>query len=406
LKKVTAILCLLLAGMMIFAGCSQTGNQSAEATGTPAASATDKVVVAEVNGEPIYYDDYYAILTQMGVSADDEDSDYYKESVVQSLVTEKVMKKMLTEKGYMELNEEQMATAEADAEADLKSYIEYYYSTDITADLGDDYTDEEYQTALNSAVDTHKQEVLDSIGMTWDQLLENYKLSVAEDAAKKDMTGDLAPTDDEVKAKYDENVASDKEAMEEDPTVYESDVMYGTTVYYVPGGLHTVKQILIKIDDKMSEAIGVLRDNGYDDQADMLQEKAMADIKAKADEALAKIKSGELTFDEAIAQYNQDDSMPEGGYPVSSGTDTYEEAFTTGAMALKNINDISELVATDYGYHIIQYVGDTTAGAVALDKVKDELYDSLKTTLQDDKWTSITDEWTAQSNAKYYPENY
>jgi len=414
LKKITALICFLLAGMMIFGGCSLVDAQnplaSASASASPADSSKSDVVVAEVDGDPIYYDDYYALLTQMlsqmGLSADDESASSYKESVVKSLVSEKVIKKMLTEKGYMDLTDDQLAKAGDDAKEDLKSYIEYYYSSDVTADLGDDYTDEEYQAALDKAVEKDKQEVLDGIGMTWDQLLDNYKLSVAKDAAKAKLTGDLKPTDDEVKAEYDKKVASDKTTMEDDPTTYESDVMYGTTVYYVPGGLRNIKQVLIKIDDTTNAAIGVLRDNGYDDQADILKEKALAAIKTKADEALAKIKSKEITFDQAISKYNEDDSMPEGGYPVSEGTSTYDEAFTKGAMALKNINDVSDLIATDYGYHILEYVGDTTAGAVDLSKVKDEIYDSLKSSLQDDKWTSITDDWTKQCNVQYYSENY
>ena len=414
MKKITALICFLLAGMMIFGGCSLVDAQnplaSASASASPADSSKSDVVVAEVDGDPIYYDDYYALLTQMlsqmGLSADDESASSYKESVVKSLVSEKVIKKMLTEKGYMDLTDDQLAKAGDDAKEDLKSYIEYYYSSDVTADLGDDYTDEEYQAALDKAVEKDKQEVLDGIGMTWDQLLDNYKLSVAKDAAKAKLTGDLKPTDDEVKAEYDKKVASDKTTMEDDPTTYESDVMYGTTVYYVPGGLRNIKQVLIKIDDTTNAAIGVLRDNGYDDQADILKEKALAAIKTKADEALAKIKSKEITFDQAISKYNEDDSMPEGGYPVSEGTSTYDEAFTKGAMALKNINDVSDLIATDYGYHILEYVGDTTAGAVDLSKVKDEIYDSLKSSLQDDKWTSITDDWTKQCNVQYYSENY
>ena len=74
-------------------------------------------------------------------------------------------------------------------------------------------------------------------------------------------------------------------------------------------------------------------------------------------------------------------------------------------MGLKAIGDVSDLVPTDYGYHIIQYVGDVPTGAAAYDDVKQELKDSLTTTMQDEAWQTIIDEWTSASTIKKYEEN-
>jgi hypothetical protein len=38
--------------------------------------------------------------------------------------------------------------------------------------------------------------------------------------------------------------------------------------------------------------------------------------------------------------------------------------------------------------------------------VKDEIYETLKATLQSERWNEITDEWVAQSDVEFYPENY
>ena len=405
-KKIAIVLSFVLAGALALGGCGAGDvKEDASATAAPDASAspsaTDDVVVAEVSGDPIYYSEYSAIMTQMGVSPDDENASYYTDSVIDSLVSEKVLKKMLTDKGYMDLTDEQQAQAEQNAESDMKEYIEYYYKSDIESKLGEGYTDEQYATEVES----YKQQVLDSIGQTWDELVDSYKLSVAEDAAKADLLSDIAPTEDEIKAEYDKQVADSKESMDSDPTVYESDVKYGSTIYYAPEGLRNVKQVLFNIDDNTSKAISLLRDNSYDDQADQLLEKALADIKTQADEVLAKLQSGEMTFEDAMAQY-QDTSMPETGYAVSQGSGTYDEAFTTGAMALQNIGDISGLISTDEGYHILQYTGDVTPGAVSYDSLKDTITESLKSSLQDEKWSSIMDDWKEQCNVTYYKENY
>jgi peptidyl-prolyl cis-trans isomerase C len=75
-------------------------------------------------------------------------------------------------------------------------------------------------------------------------------------------------------------------------------------------------------------------------------------------------------------------------------------------MALANIGDVSDLVATDYGYHILQYTGDVTPGAVDYEKLKDEIKETLKTTLQDQKWNEIVEQWKTECDVKYYQENY
>ncbi len=402
--KLTAIVCLVLAGALIFSGCGMPeSTEDAKASASP--SATTGVIVAEVAGEPIYYDDYYTQLSnacaQFGISPEDENAAMLKDSVVESMVNEKVLTKMLTEKGYMNLTDEQIAEAEKNAEADVKSYIEGNYKEDIETALGEGYTEEQYASEL----ETHKQQLLTDIGMTWAELVESYKMGVAQDAAMKELANEQ-PTDEDIRKEYDTNVASDKATMDEDPSSYESALMYGSPVYYVPEGVRTVKQVLIKIDDKDSEAISMLRENEYEEQANQLLEKALENIKAKADEVLQKIQSGSITFDQAITDYNEDEGMTEEGYAVTAGSTTYMEPFTTASMALAKVGDITELVTTDYGYHIIQYAADVTPGAVDFETVKDDIKENLTSTMQEEAWSAVLDEWNKECNVQYYKENY
>jgi hypothetical protein len=398
-KKLAGMLSVILAAVMVLGACSLVETEE-NATG----SATPKVMVAEVGGDPIYYDDYYeqyvSMCEQWGVSPDDETyASFIQESVIETMVSEKVLTKMLTEKGYMDLTDTQLAKAEENAETDLNEYIDYAYKADIEADLGEGYTDAEYA----AAADSYKQQLLSSIGQTWEQVVESYQLGIAEEAAKADLLIGLEPSEDDVRTEFDEQVAAEKEMMEEDPTSYE---MYGAEVYYVPEGYRNVKHVLIKVDESAGEAVSLLRENELDAQADYLLEKALADIQEKAEEVLAKLQSDEITFDQAIADYNEDIDMPEEGYAVSEGSSTYMEAFTTGAMALESVGDISELIATDYGYHIISYVSDVTSGAVDYETVKAEIFETLKAQLQDEKWSALQEEWKTANNVVYYKENY
>lgn len=404
-KRFVALLGVIIAVLMLFGACAV---KETEETATASASpeATENPVVAEVNGESIYYEEYYPLYasacTQYGVSEDDEtNGSYIRDMIIDSLVNEKIMTQKLTENGYLDLTDEQLAEVESKAQADLDSYIDYYYGSEIESQLGEGYTDEEYKEAKAP----YEQQMLTGMGYTKDDFMGAYKLQIAEEAARTELVGEILPTDEEVQAKYDEEVASDKESMEADPTQYESTVSSGATAYYVPAGVRTVRQVLIMIDDNASGAIKVLREQGYDDQADYLLEKALADIKGEADDVLGKLKSGSITFDEAITTYNDDAGMPESGYPVVEGSTTYVESFTTGAMGLAAVGDFTDLVPSDYGYHIIEYFSDVPAGEVSFDSVKDEIYDSLVATMQGEAWQKIVDEWTESSNVVKYEEN-
>ncbi len=404
-KRFLTLLGIIMAILMLFGACAVKETEET-ATASTSPEATENPVVAEVNGESIYYDEYYTLYAsacaQYGIAEDDEaNGGFIKDMILDSLVNEKILAQKLTENGYMDLTEEQLAEAEQSAQADLDSYIDYYYGAEIESQLGEDYTDEQYQEAKAP----YQEQLLTGMGFTMEDFVVSYKLQIAQESAKLALVGDILPTDEEVQAKFDEEVAADKESMDADPTQYGSTVSSGATAYYVPAGVRTVRQVLIKIDDDASGAISVLREQGYDDQADYLLEKALADIQGEADDVLAKLKSGSITFDEAITTYNDDPGMSESGYPVMEGSTTYVESFTTGAMSLAAVGDFTDLVSSDYGYHIIEYFSDVPAGAVSFDSVKDGIYDSLVATMQGEAWQKIIDEWTETSNVEKYEEN-
>ncbi|MDD5017009.1 MAG: peptidylprolyl isomerase, partial [Eubacteriales bacterium] len=244
------------------------------------------------------------------------------------------------------------------------------------------------------------------MGMTWEELVEEYKDTVASEAAYDDLVGSIVPTEAEVKAKYDEYVEAYLADLEEDPTQYVYDALYGYTIYSTPEGVRKVRHILIAIDEDAAAAISLLRENGYDTQADYLLDAALADIQLEADEALGALQAGGTTFDAAIEQYNDDEDILEEGTPVIEGTDQYDEMYVEGAMALENIGDISaELIKTDLGYYIIEYYADETEGPVDYDVVYQEIYDELLDTLQSEAWSALITQWEDAAVIEKYDEN-
>lgn len=400
-KRFFALICLLLAGAMLLGACAGPGSKE---TATPgrASDIGDTFVIATVNGENIYYSEFYkrysATCSQAGIAEDDPMySEMIKNSVLEMLVQDEIMAQALAEKGYLDLSEEQLAKAHEDAQAEIDMSVDYYYGSTIDAELGTGYSDEERAKVYAK----YEEMVLADYGMTKDDFYAFYIKMIAEEAAREDLTGNIVPTDAELKTKFDENVASDKEAMDEDASVYEQAVMSGRTIYYRPEGVRNVRQILFILDDESRDAVGLLRSSGYDTSADFLLQNALSQIKETAQEALNKLKSGALSFEEAMQQYNDPEKEKGTIYAVSEGSSSYVESFTSASMELENIGDFTQLVASDYGYHIIEYVSDVEAGAVAFDSVKDDVHEALITTLKDQKWQQIVDEWTAAAVVVY-----
>ena len=143
----------------------------------------------------------------------------------------------------------------------------------------------------------------------------------------------------------------------------------------------------------------------YQTLRDDAQKAAYDHITADADDVLAQLNDG-ADWDTLMAEKTQDPGMQSGktsetGYAVCENMSGFDSAFVNAAMALANIGDTSDKVASDmYGYYIIKYVGDVEEGAVALDDVKETIHDELLSTKQDETYNAKVDEWVAAANAK------
>ena len=97
----------------------------------------------------------------------------------------------------------------------------------------------------------------------------------------------------------------------------------------------TVKHILVKFDEEN------------------LTDESKAETKKLAEEVLLKAKNGE-DFDALIAEYNEDPGMDDDGYTFANDG-TMVQSFADASFALKT-GEISDLVETPYGYHIIKRI--------------------------------------------------
>lgn len=448
------LLALLLVLAVTLSGC---------ALNTVDEAADNARVVIDVNGETItkgevanmvtnvisqneaynqqnqYYAQMYAALGMTAPSYQNysTDSAVITPQVISALVQQLVTKQKAKELKLDAFTEEETAHIQEHADESWQSYLKNiasYYFPD--------------QTLEGEALEAEALKAIEQYGLM-DK--ETYQKAALEDATtevlleklKADAIKDVAVSDDEVQALYDERVAADQAAYTENPASYGTAVSNGTTVYYAPAGYRNVKHILIKLTDEdsdkideantasskaqsaLTEAKAALEAAAEDADLTALQaavddaqkaadeaaaavtaatEAAFANIQGKADEVYALAAAEGADFDALVKEYSQDNEGAPEYYTLNEGSTLFVEPFVTGSMALEKVGDVSAPVRTSYGYHIIQYFSDVAEGPVALDTLKDALSAELLASKQDQTYTDAVAAWTDAANVKTYPE--
>jgi len=373
MKKLMA---LLMAAMLMLSSFGAAVAEEADVVLATAYDGEVSVMMSEVKAE---FDEmlqaYIAYYAQYGYEMDEYDTEFQNsvaQETVQMKLSQKVAEYHANATGY-ELTQEKDEAYQAEALAALAEMMEYY--AQILP---------QYGVPADQIEEISKAE-LEAAGYTYDTLYESAKLKGVLDHLYALGTEGVAITDDEVKAAFDAKVAAQKETYDADVDAFISAYITEEEILYTPEGVRLMHCIYIAPEAE---------------EAAETEETAELAGKAKADEALAKIQAGE-DFTAVMEAYNEDDSTPEQmliGYPVSEGTGSYSEEFKAGAMALASIGDVSDVIVTDYGYFILKYAADLTAGAADFEPRKEAETAEALTNKQNDAYSAYIDNMITEAN--------
>ncbi len=198
---------------------------------------------------------------------------------------------------------------------------------------------------LQEEIDTFKEKIknddayqkqLKEIGINDKFFKYQFARDLANDNLKNKFAKDANITDEQMKKYYKENKQS----------------FYIDTV--------TASHILIKTQD---------------DKGNELSAEKKKEAKKKAEEILAKVKAGD-DFSELAKKYSEDTaSATNGGSLGTFGRNEMVAEFEDAAFDM-TAGEVSELVESQFGYHIIK-VSDRVNKQQTFDEVKDEIKDTL-----------------------------
>ena len=392
------------------------------------------------------YDYYNSLYSQYGIDLASYGYDsYYKQVACEESMTEKAAALKAAELG-LDVTEEQEAELRAQAAENMESYVDSY----ISYVYGDDteVTDEQREEARTTLETQY--------GYSEDALYEDLKTNAISENVYNYAIQDVTVSDEDVQATYDSLVAADEESYA-DESSYVSAVTSDTTILWNPEGYRMIKQVLIKFDDdqtarydelssKLSdlnaemeaaaapaeeaaeetaeEAAEETAEEATDETAEEETEPARsaeeiqadidetqteldalyAEIQPRVQEVVDAFNAG-TSFDELVAQYNDDTGMPEAGYPVKAESVMWDTAFSDAAMAIPEIGQIGEPANGMYGTYITYYAADVTPGAVALDDVRDYVTEQSLSDKQTTVYNDTITSWVAEFNPVYHVEN-
>ena len=394
-------------------------------------------VMVTVNGTAVtrsQYEDYLSTLTNYYAASYDV-SDPTMQAMIQQFALQTgieyaVMSQKVTELG-LDLTEEEKTAATDSALAQWEAVIGdglTYYG------LTDESTEEEYAELLIQVLAE-----LDSMGYSEESFLSEALMYASYDKLFNHITKDVAVTDDDVVAHFNNLVENDKALYENDAAAYEElqqynqlYLMYGMTdyvteAYYKPNGYRQVTHILLSADEALLTAYADLQAK-YEEQQNTIEEGGevteelvtadevenarlaiLAAVQPTVDEINQKLADG-ATFAELIPQYTTDPGMSDAasiaaGYEVHMDSTNWVIPFRDQSFTVSNIGDVTAPVVTDYGVHIIQYVGDVAGGPVELtDDLRAAFQADLLATATSDAYNNAIAQWVSEAKVEYSAE--
>ena len=278
------------------------------------------------------------------------------------------------EKAGVQLTAEEKETAKTAADSAYDQFIQQF--VDYAKQAGS--TDPEVYAKKIMAESLAKSGT--SLSKVKKEFLREQEDSIRISKYREQLLEGATLSDADLVQMYEDELELQKQELTENPSYYfvmEQYHVYGYTYMplYVPEGFFYVRQILV-------------------------------DNEETANTILGKIQAGE-DFEALLKEYNTDpgmDTNPE-GYVIGEGANFVTE-FLDAALALENEGDVSPVVQSEHGYHIIKRMGNVPSGPVPYEEVKDEFNEMAVSNHESEYYNNLVSGWLQEDSVKRYPENY
>ena len=387
IKRIVSFVLLLILGVSII-GCGINDNED--------------TVVAKVNGEKITKGEFNKLYDQVKqnyyITEEIENDPEQKETIaeikadiLEQLIVQKLIVQKAKDAGFVVTDEilDQARTEFENIIAEVASQMEIMDNNmqdeqeEDTEDQGKDYVGE---------ARAFVEEQLDAMGQTEDEYIELIAQQIVIDNYVEELVKDVNANEQEIQEYYEERLQIQKENI--------SILAFEEVELYSPEEVR-VKHVLIKLPQEDIEQYNAMVDEGKTEEADKYLDEKLKAIEPKAMEVLEKAQNGQ-EFEKLIEEYGEDPGMEDNdvGYIVRQDG-SFVPQFEEAAFSLEE-GEISDLVASSYGYHIIKLYEKMPEKVYTLEEKYDELEQVVSQHKKIDAWTVMLDEWLEKAEIKRY----
>ena len=156
---------------------------------------------------------------------------------------------------------------------------------------------------------------------------------------------------------------------------------------------YVINQILtsVKLTDEEKQAFYEANKTNFSNPETANAKHILVDSEEKANEILAQIKAGDVTFEDAARANSTCPSKDQGGDLGTFGRGQMVPEFEEATFAM-NVGDVSEPVKTQFGYHLIKLEAKNEPSIPAYEEIADKVEKTLMFQKQGEVYKNKLDE--------------
>lgn len=359
-------------------------------------------VVAKVNGEPILKGEVLDRLEREKAlhgltdeSLNDEGNKEYvlemKKSVLEQMITEKLLNQKTTEAGFVVTDElrqearEEWEEIKKEVEEGLKEAGEEGQTGE--GEEGAEPEERDYAKEAQEYLDGQ----LKSLGMSQEEYIEFIAEQKTIDKLYEKTVGHITVEESDIEEYYSEELEKQKENIA---------LTQGKPVVLYEAPQVKVRHVLVEIPAGNIAEYQKLMDDKKEDEAKKFLDKQLQVIKGKADSVFKKAQEQD-DFMALVEEENPDaaEAMKE-GLTFNEENPHLPKEYLEAAFKL-SAGEVSDPIATPFGYYIIKLDEKIPEKTHTLEEKKEDIKAYLDRQKQDEEWREILEDWKKSSVKKF-----
>ena len=265
---------------------------------------------------------------------------------------------------------------------------------------------QDYPDLTGADLDAMVQATLEVSGQEKQTVVDNAARSILVRKLKEQVMSETPrPNRQKVEKFYSSLLAEQREQFDQDVTQFESAMIMGEPVVYVPQDYRVIQEIQLKFDDEVVQLLNQMEQYDTDD-SNSYEEMLSLEYQRLQEESISKLYH-QLEEGVAFSQLMEDTK------PGSSNTFNYvcedttrlSQAYQQAALSISRPGETYDTpIQQSRGYTILHWADSLEAGEIPLEEVYDLLEQQLLEEDRNQTWTDLQSQWRQETLVEIFED--